>query len=459
MLFISFALTQVSVMPLLITICLILLSFLPSIQASSIAAKSVEKPHLYADIAKNEDGQYHITRISTEKSRIDFITLKPLGFDQSKWDCSRMLFGFFTFSDHRECVPPESEFRTSSIRPLPTAILGVTTFGASLISGLIIEESVFDQGAYDKAVAEAIRNSGLEGKREELIKRFTALAELANSRNKELSELFGKYRDEYYNSTDQARIEKLIEDESGLYTNDLYPDIMIRVNRNALTELRPPAIPTVSITGDAAEFEEKLAYMESSLFDERTSLEDALRNATRDYPVFCGPEHLHPYHIKYDCPSRVAGGHETTARAIIVAKDISGALPEFFEVEDSSMKVLWQKDKLFIENRTTEKLNITGAALSYRGSSAKSFRPAEVAPSSKIDATVLYKLITPEIEKAATFANMTLKEAEKTSIGVSLTVTYEQQNIKKTLKSERVFKLSDLISKESMLKSRPAALH
>ena len=122
------------------------------------------------------------------------------------------------------------------------------------------------------------------------------------------------------------------------------------------------------------------------------------------------------------------------------------------------MKVLWQKDKLFIENRTGDKLSVTGASLSYRGSSARSFGPAEVAPSSKIDATVFYKLITPEIEKAATFPNMTLKEAEKTPIGVSLSVTYEHQNTKKTLTSERTFKLSDLISKESILKSRPAAL-
>lgn len=446
-------------MPLLITIVFLALSFFPPFQPQSIADKNVAKPKLYADIAKGADGQWRVNKITTEKNRIDFITLKPLGFDQSEWDCSKMLFGFFTFSDYRDCVPPGSEFRTSKKRALPTALLGVSTFGATLISGLIIEESIFDQAAYDRAVAEALRNSGLEGERREgIIKRFLALSELTSARNKELSELFGRYKDEYYNNAEQARVEKLIEDESGLYTNDLYPDIMIRVNRNALSELRPPAMPAVSISGEAAEFEEKLSYMEASLHDEKTALEDALRNATRDYPVFCGPEHLQPYHIKYDCPSRVAEGQETVARAIIVAKDISGALPEFFEAEDASIKVLWQKDKLFIENRTAEKLSVTGASLSYRGASSKSFRPAEVPPSSRIEALGLYKLITHEIEKAASFANMTLKEAENTSVGVSLTVTYEHQNAKKTLTGERTFKLSDLISKESILKSRPAAL-
>lgn len=446
-------------MPWLITFLLTISSLFPVFQASSSAAQIIEKPRLYADMAVDADGRYRITEITTEKNRIDFMTLKPVGFDQREWDCSKLLFGYFTFSDHKECVPPGSEFRTSTIKPVATALLGATTFGASLISGLIIEESVFDQAAYDRAVAEALKNSGLEGKRAELIRRFTVLHELAANRNRELAELFGKYRDEYYNSAEQARIEKLIEDKSGLYAGDLSPDIIIRVNRNALSELRPPSIPSLLISGDPAAFEEKLAYMESTLHNERTALEDALKNATSDYPVFCGPERLQPYHIKYECPQRVAEGEESVARAIIIAKDIKGALPEFFEAEDSALKVLWQKDKLFIENMTGEKLSVTGASLAYRGASAKSFRPAVVAPSSRIDATALYRLITPEIEKAATFANMTLREAEKTDIGVTLSVTYEHQNRKKTLKSERVFKLSDLISKESILKSRPAALN
>jgi len=54
---------------------------------------------------------------------------------------------------------------------------------------------------------------------------------------------------------------------------------------------------------------------------------------------------------------------------------------------------------------------------------------------------------------------MTLKEAEKTPIGVSLSVTYERENEKKTLTGEHVFRLSDLISTENLIRNRPAALH
>lgn len=448
-----------------IIILLTILSLIPTLDGISFAAlnfeQSAEKPRLYADMARGEDGKYYITKISTEKSRIDFMDLKPLGYDQSEWDCSRMLFGTFTFSDHRDCVPPGSEFRTSARRPLPTALLGATTLGASMIFGIIIEESVFDQASYDRAVAEAIRNSGLEGKREELLKRFMALTDLVEDRNEELSEMFRKYKDEYYNSTPAARVEKRIDDESGLYANDLYADIIIRVNRNALSELRPPSRSSLSISGTPAEFEEKLSAIEESLQVQRTDLESALKNATRDYPVFCGPEHLDPYHLKYDCPSRVTGaqGIVPVARAIIVSKDIKGALPETLEAEDPSLKVTFQKGKLFLENRTSEKIHVTGAELRYRGSSANASKPADVPPSSKIDATVLYKLLTPEIEKAASFTNMTLKEAEKTPVGVSLSVTYEQESGKKTLTNERTFRLSDLISTEDLIKNRPASLH
>jgi hypothetical protein len=449
-------------MPQLIVIFLTILSLFPSLQSRAFCSPNAtpEKPGLYADMARGADGQYFITRITTEKSRIDFMTLKPLGFDQVKWDCSRMLFGRFTFSDHRDCIPSGSEFRTSAIRPMATLLLGATTLGASMIFGLIIEESIFDQASYDRAVTEAIRNSGLEGKREGLIKRFLALNDRFNDRNKELSEMFWKYRDEYYNNDLPASVEKRIVDESGLYTNDLYADVIIRVNRNALSELRPHSAASLSIAGTPAEFEERLSAIEGSLHDEKTVLETALKNATRDYPVFCGPEHLEPYHLKYDCPSRVNSAEDElpVARAIIISKDIRGALPESFEAEDTSMKVTFKKGKLFIENRTLEKLNITGASLRYRGFSANSFRPVVVPPGSKIDATVLYKLLTPEIEKAASFANMTLTEAEKTPVGVALSVTYELESGKKTLTGERVFKLSDLISKENLLNDRPTAL-
>jgi|GEM_PF-6486978 hypothetical protein len=438
---------------------IILLTLL--ILAPPLGATAPERPRLYADMAKAADGKYYITRITTEKSRMDFMTLKPLNFDQAEWDCSKMFFGSVTFSDHRDCVPSNSEFRTSEVRPVPTFLLGATTLGASMLFGIIIEESVFDQAAYDKAVAEALKNSGLEGKREELIKRFMALTDIIEDRNEELSEMFTKYRDEYYNSAAPAKVEKRIDDESGLYANDLYADIIIRVNRNALTELRPPAAPSLSITGTPAEFEEKLTSIEASLHAQRSDLETALRSATSDYPVFCGPEHLEPYHLKYDCPPRITGiqGPPPVARAIIVSKDIKGALPETIEAEDPSLKAVFQKGKFFLENRTAEKIHVTGATLSYRGSSAKATRQADVPPSSRIDATALYRLLTPEIEKAATFTNMTLKEAEKTPVEMSLSVTYEQDSGKKTLSRERVFRLSDLIITDSVIKNRPAALN
>lgn len=446
----------------LIIIFLAILFLFPSRASSGAQDKGTpERPALYADMAKGKDGKYYITRITTEKSRIDFMTLKPLGFDQAEWDCSRMFFGSYTFSDHRECVPPGSEFRTTATRPIPTLLLGASTLGASVIFGLIIKESVFDQAAYDKAVAEALSNSGLEGaRREELIKRFMALSDRMDDRNEELSEIFRKYRDEYYNNSAPVRVEKRIDDESGLYANDLYPDIIIRVNRNALTELRPRPSMTLSLTGTPAEFEERLSTIEATMQAQSTDLESALKNATRDYPVFCGPERLEPYHLKYECPQRITTeqGPVPVARAIIVSKDIKAALPEI-EAEDPALRAVFQKGKLFLENRTAEKIHVTGASLSYRGSSAMASRPAELPPSSRIDATVLYKLLTPEIEKAATFENMTLKEAEKTPVGVSLSVTYERKNGKKTLVGERTFRLSDLISNESFIKSRPAALN
>lgn len=452
----------------LIAFFLAIASLLPIIQGQAIAAqgqvivaKTPEKPTLYADMAMGEDGQYRITRITTEESRIDFMTLKPLGFDQRKWDCSRMLFGSFNFSDHRECVPSSSEFRTSVVRRLPTFLLGATTLGASMIFGIIIEESVFDEAAYNQAVAEAVKNSGLEGKREGLIKRYLTLTEIVEERDQELEELFRKYKDEYYNSTVPSKIDKRIEDTSGLYTGDLYADMIIRVNRNALTELKPAAKGGLYLSGTPEEFEAMLAATEESLHLQKLDLETTLKNATRDFPVICGPEHLEPYNLKYDCPPRITGalGAFPVAKAIVVSKNINGALPEVFEAEDSALKAVFRKGKLYLENRTAEMLFITGASLKYRNSSTKALRAAELPPKSGIDATSLYKLLTPDIQKAASFSNMTLQQAEKTPVDMALSITYKVGGEQKTVIGEKVFRLADLISAENPLKNRPSALH
>lgn len=445
-------------------------SLFQTIQGEALAAigpeKTVlhndsEKPTLYADMAKGEDGEYRITKLTTEKSRIDFMTLKPLGFDQRRWDCSRMLFGSYEFSDHRDCLPSGSEFRTSVVRRLPTLLLGATTLGASMIFGIIIEESIFDEAAYNKAVAEAVKNSGLEEKRETLIKRYLALTEIVEERDQELEDLFRKYRDEYYNSTVPSKIEKHIEDASGLYTGDLYADMIIRVNRNALTELKPAAKGGLFISGTPEEFEAKLAATEESLRMQRVDLEATLKNATRDFQVICGPEHLEPYNLQYDCPQRITGGQNSlpVAKAIVVSKNINGALPEVFEAEDSALKAVFRKGNLYLENRTGEMLFIIGASLKYRNSSSRAAKASELPPKSGVDATALYKLLTPDIQKAASFSNMTLRQAEKTPVDMSLSITYKVGGEQKTIVNEKVFRLADLISAENPLKYRPAALH
>lgn len=444
-----------------LSIILALISLIPSLAGHSLAAGAAERPRLYADMARGEDGRWRITRITTQESRIDFITLKPVGFDQSKWDCSKMLFGAFAFSDHRECVPAGSEFRTTATRKLPTALLGASTLGASMLFGLIVEESVFDDKAFERAVAEALTNSGLEDRREELIKRFISIAEVVEEREEDLAELFRKYKDEYYMSTVPSKVEKRIEDASGLYTGDLYADMIIRVNRNHLVEYRPAPAGLLSISGTPEEFEARLAAIEASLGSRRADLEDRLKSSTRDFTVICGPEHIEPYHLKYDCPSKITGaeGERPVAVATVVSRDIKRALPEVLEAEDASVKAVFRGGKLYIENRTGATISLAGASLNYRGSSARASRNAELPPMSSIDATAIYTLVTPEIEKAASFSGMTMKEAEKTPVEVSLTVVYEQHSEKKTLRKDRVFRLSELIRAGERVTDRPAALH
>lgn len=421
------------------------------------AATADERPRLYAEIEKRADGRYYVTELSTDKRRIDFLTLEPVGFDQRKWDCSKVLFRSYAFSDHRECVPEGSEFRRPLTRTMPTMLLGVTTLGASLAMGIIVEESVFDEDAYLKSVEEAIVNSGLKDRREEIRRRFTAVSGLMEEQDEELQELYRKYRDGYYNSP-SVELDRRILDASGLYRGELHAEVIMRVDKRPVTEMRPSRGAALSLTAPPEEFEARLKEIEAGLMGERESYEEALRESTSHYAVLCGPESMPPYRLSYDCPARVAAGDWAMpiAKATVVSRDIEEALPRELRTEDANIAMTLRGSRLTIENRSKREVSVTRAALSYMGRKAVSAKAVTIAPGARAEAA--YDLMTPEIKKAAQFKGMTMKAAEAVEVELSVGLDYSIGPEGLTLESGRSYRLSELINMDSPLKIKPTAL-
>lgn len=448
-------------MPSVLKTALVFISL--SFLLSTGAAKAEEPPHIYSDLVKGSDGKYIITRITTDEDKVDLTTMKPVGFNQKKWDCSRMLFGRFQFSDHRDCIPPGSEFRTGAVSPLATALLGAGTLGASMLFGVIIEESVFDMDAFHKALSEALASAGLEGKREALIKKYSILNRNIEEQNEELSELFSRYKDEYYGSK-AVKVDKQVVDASGLYNNDLYLDLIIRVNRNSLSELQPAKNRPVTFSVPPEELEPLLKKIEESFKDEKLAYEEQLKSAVKEYPLFCGPEYMEPYRIRYECPKSVQASANGTvaAKAVILSKDVKNAFPYSFSAEDANLKVTFGKGKFTFENRSEKPIKVIDISLGYNGKSSKvGSRPVDLPPGAKLDTTTLFKAVNSDLEKEAAFKALTLEASEKINIAFSMNIKYALSGGEvNLLAGSRDFRLSDIITNTpSRLQVTPIVLH
>lgn len=392
---------------------------------------------LFANLVKGADGKYTITEVTNSADKINLLTLEPVGFNSSVIDCTRAFFGAVQFNDNGDKCSEKGEFRTKTIRFGPTVLLGITTMGLSLVAGIVKIESVFDTKAYDRAVKEALKSTGLDKSRGRLIQQYSRIYSLSENYNRDLKELFRIYSEEYRGANPQITDKKIV-DLSGYYNeDDLLVDALVRIDKKTLSGMEAAKFSVSNFTATPAGLEEKLTEIEKTLpasFKEyRESYEKGFKSATVDYGVVCGPEYLKPYHIRYECPKTIsasASGTEHKARAIIISKDFEEVFPLPFIAENEDLKVTFNKNDLLFENRQSQPVKILSISLSYNGkTSVISFAPdekrAHITPRAQSNVVAsTKKLINNEITKAAAFKDVTKEVANKTRVSFGLSIKY-----------------------------------
>ncbi|MBI1911158.1 MAG: hypothetical protein HYS21_04075 [Deltaproteobacteria bacterium] len=412
-------------------------------------AFSTDKPILYTDLIKGADGSYTISEISAKENKIELTTLKPVGFETGKWDCSKILFGKYYITDNKKCIPDGSQFRAERFRLLPTVFLGAATAGISLVLGLTVQESVFDQDQFEKAVNQAFDNSGLSKNRDKIVQSYERIFTMGERYNEDLSFMLRKYTEEYNHSVPQT--DKILIDESGLYSNDILVDVIIKTNKNHIAMIQAPKYEFSSFYVSLPEFDEKVKSLEEYFHTSKADYEDKLRSASATYNVICGPDYMPPYHLRYECPPMIP--RETLKpsqlTAIIESKDLSNIFPGNFPLENGSFKALFNRDQITIQNKD-KNLKILKITLTYNGkTSSVAFdndsRAQELAPLEKRNIPAS-RLMTKEIEKASEYKEMTVKKAAKEKLSFGLSIEYKlDKGELKTLSDTREFRVEELM--------------
>ncbi|MBI5467807.1 MAG: hypothetical protein HY891_01630 [Deltaproteobacteria bacterium] len=426
-----------------------------SVQSAEAANQS-----LYANLVKDENGKYTITEITSRKNSIDLRNLSPVGFDSSVIDCSTTFFGSSGINDNaNKCNPDSSEFRTKKIRLGPTVLLGITTFGISLLLGVVKVESVFDYDAFDRAVAEALVNSGVSGNRTAFVERYTRIRNQTKVYDKSLDNLFMEYNDNYRVSAHP--IEKTIEDRSGfLNRDDIYFEILVKVNRKKVGDLKPKPYQLPDFAAAPKDFDNKMTEYEEDLkaaFKNNTdNFEKKFREATSTYDVSCGPVFMKPYHLSYECPETIPSNPdpaaEFTAKIIVLSKDFDGVFP-LYTAENGDLKVTFTKNRVAFENKTKSVLKIRSVTVRYNDKvstfgTADRYGSYEVMPMKESDTVIpVKKILSYEVEKAADYKEVSKETAETTKLNFGMDIKYSigDTGLEHSLSGGKEYRLSEVL--------------
>jgi hypothetical protein len=423
------------------------------------SAEAANQP-LYANLVKDENGRYTITEITSYKNSIDLRNLSPVGFDSSVIDCSTAFFGSSGFNDNADkCKPDLTEFRTKKIRLGPTILLGLTTLGISLLLGVVKVESVFDYNAFDKAVAEALVNSGVSGNRTAFVERYTRVHNQTKVYDKSLENLFMEYDDNY--SVSPHPIEKTIEDRSGyLNREELYFEILVKVNRKKIGGLKPQPYQLPDFAASPEDFESRITEYEedlkAALKDNTDNFEKKLREATSAYDVSCGPAFMKPYHLSYECPETIPSNPDPaaklTAKVIVLSKDFDSVFP-LYTVENGDLKVTFTKNRVLFENKTKSVLKILSVTVRYNDKvstfdTAERHGTYEVMPMNESETVVtVKKILSHEIEKAADYKEVSKEKAQTTKLAFGMDIKYSlgDTELEQTLSGVKEYRLAEVL--------------
>lgn len=437
-----------------ISVFLILLVFV-LVQAASAA----DEP-LYANLVKGENGNYTITEITSYKNSINLRNLRPVGYDSSVIDCSSAFFGGSKMNASKEkCLPNPAEFRTKKIRFGPTLLLGVTTFGISLLLGVVKVENVFDYDSFNKAVSEALADSGLSGSRVAYVERFTKLYNQAKLYDKMIAAEFTNLSEDYRVAS--TPIEKKIEDLSGfLNDEEIYTEVLVKVNKKKIASLRPQPYSLPDFKAAPAEFDAKMSEYEENLkaaFErDKQAFLDNFKEATAAYEVNCGPNYVKPYHVSYECPKTILAnpgpGDKYSARVIVTSKDFDNIFPVYTN-ENADLKVTFTKNSVLFENKTKRRMDIKSVAVRYNDKRS-AFDAAErtgsytILPMTGSDKVVtVRKIVSYDMEKAADYKEVTKESAKNTKVvfGMDIKYTLDDDGVPHSLSGDREFTLLELL--------------
>jgi hypothetical protein len=270
---------------------------------------------LYADIEKVND-QYVITKVGNQPLLFRLNDLEPQ-FDTKSYVCTQYGGIFAMEVTHPEmCRDDKRTFRKVQIDLRKTFADDFLTIGRRILTGEFEEYSGFDRDAYRGAIEEALTNSGLD--KEKLLKAFEQC--LASGR-----EMKVRSRTEYGRMKEDlaSQFSIAVEDQSGLYRNDLSASDLVHLRENDLPDIEKNPLRFSTIENDS---------IEKALHEVKGKYASELERLSSFYILETLNSARH-YNLRVEAPDRIFlkdGSRQTIPlKVVVLSKNIMEVAPVY----------------------------------------------------------------------------------------------------------------------------------
>jgi len=405
---------------------------------------------VYATLIAERGGSWIFTRLTASDDTPDsgyLVRLNDLtpAFDTRKAECTPQVY-----PEAHRCSPTHP-FRDKDTGVFDKIINGSIAVGTA---GKVTDisqtyETTFDEATFNRAVDEALVNTGLDGDRRRLITLVEAYdMEFANAQT-ELTELAQRLATSDDGAAHVAlTIEPAVSGLTEYYSGDIDFAELVEIAATDVAVLPAADLERVAILPCdarqcASRAESVMAALQQEIRDHKERLSAVLRPEARVYAVRCDSAVYGEYLLQARCPDRIVVANDQPAilpvAVTILSRDFENLYPAF-GLADERLGIAIDGRSITFRNVTGEYITLTAQTVYYNSQVHTSSVPIDIPPGIAVTRDMA-EFVSRPIDIESSYRQMTPDKAEGASFRFGFAVRYRTASMQEeqTLHQSQTF--------------------
>ena len=387
---------------------------------------------IYGHLVNNKDGSWVFTTIAALDEPTDTTYLVRLNdlapaFDIRVAECTPQVYP----GSHR--CNPASPFRDEDTGVLDKIINGSIALGtAGKITDISYAyETTFNETAFNRAVDEALVNTGLDRRR--MISLLATHADELREARAELQD--ANERMQTLRASSDDLVVEILPTIGGL--TDYYQGDIDFTQLIDIEVADDAAVPAAELEVDAilpcdarkcvAAIDASLAALRFNLQSNREHVAAGMRPSSRTYNVHCSMASYGSYLLQAECPAQIVATNDQPVQVpinvTILSRDFNHLYPAF-DIDGQELRVSIDGETVTFSNTTSEYLSVSAQTVYYNSTVHTTALPMEIPPGISITRD-LKDFVSQSIDIESRYLQMTPEKAGGASFRFGFAVRYQ----------------------------------